>query len=84
MDSSAVLALAERAITGREPTSPLDSLADSLALLRAVEQHHQQAIIAARDAGSTWQAIGDVMGVSIQAARQAHQRAQARSAHRIR
>jgi hypothetical protein len=50
------------------PTTPLDAVATALADLRSAESQLRDAVDAARDAGNTWAEIGDVLGITRQAA----------------
>jgi hypothetical protein len=47
---------------------PLDELADALRALRAAEARLRDAVDVAREAGHTWAEIGDVLGITRQAA----------------
>ena len=69
---------AEQAVTGRIAVTPLDRLAASQELSRAVADRHRRAIITARNSGATWLQIARALGLeSKQAGAQAYDRAAA-------
>jgi Protein of unknown function (DUF3887) len=54
--------------TGGVPTTPLDAVVAARADLGVAESRLREEVDAARDAGSTWAEIGDVLGITRQAA----------------
>jgi hypothetical protein len=54
--------------TGQVSTTPLGAVGTALADLRGAESRLRDAVDAARDAGHTWAEIGEVLGITRQAA----------------